>query len=333
MNSAQLIEKLLIRGDFPLKSKAKTCPAGNYLSPACRFCQRVCPQKAIIIKPDEIDIDKRFCVKCGACLSCPLALLELEGLEPLLLKGLDERLEVSKQVHLRCSRAPSKSGLTVPCLAALKDYYLPWLISSEGTLLWVEPGHCQTCEFKAGDLVQAKRGIWESLIDLFGLKILLRWQSEKPSSFGQERKPESLDRRDFFKNVQKALADQASQRLTQLDWLLKSGTLKKIPSLSIFFQLQQPRQKTVERDLTPWGEVSLTTSCNFCGVCVETCPKNALSIKEENGQKSLVFQLENCTKCRICEAVCPQKAISLSPTTDFSLWKKKAVYVIEKGSD
>ncbi len=168
---------------------------------------------------------------------------------------------------------------------------------------------------------------------MFGLKILLRWQAEKPPTFAQEKEAESIDRRDFFKNVQKALADQASQRLTQLDWLLKREALKKIPSLAVFFQLGQPEQKVVKRDLTPWGEISLTASCNFCGACVEACPKNALSIKEENEQKVLIFQLENCTKCRICEAACPQKAISLSPTTDFSLWRKKTIFVVERKSN
>lgn len=330
MNSVEITKKLLIKGDFPLKAKTPICTTAAYLPPACRFCQRICPQKAITIKSEGIDIDERLCVKCGACLSCPLALLELEGLEPLLVKGFEEQLEVSNQIHLRCSRAVSKSGLTVPCLAALKDYYLPWLISRESTLLWVEPENCETCNFKTGDLAQAKKKVWESLIALFGLKIHLRWQTKKPANFTQKKDFEILDRRDFFKSARKALVSQATQRLPQLDWLLKRETIKKIPSLSVFLQLGQPQEKVIKRDLSPWGEITLKSSCNFCGICAIACPKKALGIKEENGQKNLIFQLENCTKCRICEASCPQKAISLSPTTDFSLWKKKTVYIIEK---
>ena len=47
--------------------------------------------------------------------------------------------------------------------------------------------------------------------------------------------------------------------------------------------------------------------CTGCGICVDACPFNALSIEDETS----VMDWEKCLGCGVCEAVCPNDARSL----------------------
>ena len=46
--------------------------------------------------------------------------------------------------------------------------------------------------------------------------------------------------------------------------------------------------------------------CASCGVCMETCPSEAIS----EGTDSYVIDAELCTDCASCASECPSEAIS-----------------------
>lgn len=48
--------------------------------------------------------------------------------------------------------------------------------------------------------------------------------------------------------------------------------------------------------------------CNFCGKCVEVCPKNILDIKDN---ALVITDILECTLCMSCQEVCPENAISV----------------------
>lgn len=45
--------------------------------------------------------------------------------------------------------------------------------------------------------------------------------------------------------------------------------------------------------------------CTGCGICVEKCPVNAISLKKEKA----VIDMEKCIRCGKCHDVCPQGAV------------------------
>jgi 2-oxoglutarate ferredoxin oxidoreductase subunit delta len=55
--------------------------------------------------------------------------------------------------------------------------------------------------------------------------------------------------------------------------------------------------------------------CKGCGLCVDVCPKNLISVAGEMNKKgvypSFSPQPELCTGCRLCVTVCPDVAITI----------------------
>lgn len=52
----------------------------------------------------------------------------------------------------------------------------------------------------------------------------------------------------------------------------------------------------------PWVKQE---DCVGCGVCVEECPANAISMVDEKA----VIDMVECIRCGVCHDVCPQEAV------------------------
>lgn len=48
--------------------------------------------------------------------------------------------------------------------------------------------------------------------------------------------------------------------------------------------------------------------CSGCGICVDTCPTNALGMV---GDKAVLVTPDACTYCTACQDICPEYAIDL----------------------
>ena len=47
--------------------------------------------------------------------------------------------------------------------------------------------------------------------------------------------------------------------------------------------------------------------CKGCGICVEFCPKDVLTLREDG--KVTAQNVDSCTECSLCELRCPDFAI------------------------
>lgn len=75
------------------------------------------------------------------------------------------------------------------------------------------------------------------------------------------------------------------------------------PMLRFIWQLSQWRKQGVVMPRTPQVDANL---CTLCGACVEMCPTQAISMREEG----CVTDKDQCIKCCACVKMCPQQARS-----------------------
>ena len=71
---------------------------------------------------------------------------------------------------------------------------------------------------------------------------------------------------------------------------------------------------SLARWLTPWFWIrpSFDERCRCCGLCIRTCPVNALA-PESDGRPRLATP-RACVECCCCQEICPEKAIRMKPS-------------------
>jgi len=56
--------------------------------------------------------------------------------------------------------------------------------------------------------------------------------------------------------------------------------------------------------------------CSGCGICVELCPYNAISMEQAGDRPRAKIDPTQCKGCGLCSAACPSAAITLHGFTD-----------------
>lgn len=57
-------------------------------------------------------------------------------------------------------------------------------------------------------------------------------------------------------------------------------------------------------------------SCTLCGLCVGSCPLNALQIVEDAAKTALVLHPSQCVACDRCRQICPERVLLLRPRSE-----------------
>jgi ferredoxin len=65
-------------------------------------------------------------------------------------------------------------------------------------------------------------------------------------------------------------------------------------------------------DSDVWGDVTVESTCNGCGACVEICPSGALMTIQQEGLWGLFFEGSRCTQCGVCANICCRESIRLN---------------------
>ncbi len=65
----------------------------------------------------------------------------------------------------------------------------------------------------------------------------------------------------------------------------------------------------IERMNYEWIEVD-TSRCNKCGICVEYCPMDVLSM-DSRGYPYMKYR-DDCWYCDVCTFFCPRMALSMN---------------------
>ncbi|MBU0999127.1 4Fe-4S binding protein [Patescibacteria group bacterium] len=73
--------------------------------------------------------------------------------------------------------------------------------------------------------------------------------------------------------------------------------------------------KTDEHRFSSPRPVVLEERCTGCGICVQSCSFNALSIVRRANKNALAVITDNCISCNACVGVCPSKWNAIQPSS------------------
>ncbi len=74
------------------------------------------------------------------------------------------------------------------------------------------------------------------------------------------------------------------------------------------------------------GKIKIDTEqCKGCGLCVEACPKNVITISKHSNKNGYfpakVVNIIDCFGCAFCAIICPDVAIEVYRDTNYSEYK------------
>jgi DNA-directed RNA polymerase subunit D len=74
--------------------------------------------------------------------------------------------------------------------------------------------------------------------------------------------------------------------------------------------------------------VSISEACDACGMCVDECPRNVLTVR---GKKVEVVEgkLPDCSMCKLCERACLASGIGDEPAIKISAEADRYIFVVE----
>jgi DNA-directed RNA polymerase subunit D len=74
--------------------------------------------------------------------------------------------------------------------------------------------------------------------------------------------------------------------------------------------------------------VSISDTCDACGLCVDECPRGILAVKGKKVQV-VAGKLPDCSMCRLCERACLSSGIGDEPAITISAETDRYIYMVE----
>ncbi len=282
----------------------------------CRHCAAVCPQDAVHLRGERVELSKARCEGCGLCVSaCPTEALEYPGhsfaeLEAQLTALLDPALADlwPRGVVFACRRAAAALDARVargfrypagwllagvPCVGMLSPaWFLRCLaLGAAGVGLVGCDGQCPFGQ----DSIVAERVVFcQDLLRLLGAvphrvkRCAL--ESAEPTTWAL---PTALEP----PIAASALAGPPTDR-----WRTGAAAIRALACAH-----GAPNNVTLAHPRSPLGSIELDPrGCTACAACAAACPTGALTSTREAHGVAISFDTALCDACGLCVPRCPE---------------------------
>lgn len=328
------------------------CVAVRHRRASCRRCIDVCPAGAIEVGGNELTLDAKACIACGACAAaCPTeALVPINPADEALSTSIETAISANNgRAVFACARIASKhiadpeTYAEVPCLPRVDEPLMLALASRGADSIILVDGNCETCKFHdCSPLTDATVERANSLLAAHGSSL----EVKRVTGFPDDMRVEDTKglfgatRRGFFSDAvgsaKEAAMTAAKVTVAQefgydLDEIAigerlrvgENGTLPQIGArkhevaINALDALGGPTADEIESRL--FGSVTIDTKrCNSCGMCATFCPTGALrrDTPEKPGDmlRYFEFSASECVQCGLCADVCMKHAVKVSAT-------------------
>ncbi len=279
----------------------------------CSICQNLCPHQVF----DSEDPNWDLCDDCEICTTaCPVRCIQPSSAYS---SKLFEMCRQSKEITtISCNEQTDSADIKLSCLAALPWEFLAFLAIESDVHLHCHA--CEMCEKKA--LLEQFNDTLHKVSDFLGdvhcQKHIHKITSQKDIT------SVSYTRREAFTML-------FSKSKVAIGNLLPD--FEELPPDTILWKkLLLHRIKHTEPPIeTTWKIPSFMEDCSACGLCVKTCPVQALHrLPDENNRNRWFMALIpwRCTGCNLCSQICPDKGISFSQNTPIKDAKKPILHSI-----
>lgn len=314
---------LRVESDIPITLNDRC----DHRSATCRYCKDACPVSAISLTKDNVVIDGRLCVECGACArDCPIGAIQSPSISDaqtiatltelssesigtekrvLLLTcpiGFGKLLEESERgKHLGTGVVP----VQIPCVASIGSMHYLWAASLAVELVTVCPD--SSCRKTPATLpmhehVSSARNVLKALRD------------NKIATFEH-----------LSLNVDDSIIDSVTR---VVESTLMVGKLvgasvgpRRATTVDVVRRLAENGEGGTLSAKTrlPFFDMEVDeTRCTLCESCQKVCPDHAIEFVKNGESLSLLFDPSLCGGCMLCEGSCPEHAIAISRLANLS---------------
>ncbi len=275
----------------------------RYYKNQCSSCLSACPEQAIHIGEEGIEIDEERCLGCFLCTAaCKYGAIVTRNTDfMVLIKGL----KAVERPTLGCSVTAHRANSVAPCLGFLSEEHIIVLWVLLRRPLTINLSQCMGCKG-----ISVLEALWERLRaaeGLLGLSIRIILETDEA---GINYIPPVIDRRGFFKALKERTLYGASALFNQPTSSQDVYSAKSLPEsrrlLNTVLDLVEPdlRERLLSKAYYSFYGSEL---CHTCQSCIGMCPTGALKVEDD----VMLFNTSLCIGCNLCEEFCVHQAARL----------------------
>lgn len=293
----------------------KRCLRSRLNTNQCQRCVQSCPADALNVIDHKMYLDTSACTGCMSCVAvCPQdALVSDHDIEKLL-----SSLPAGKDIVISCIRQKQScfDEITLPCIGIVSRQLLAVFVLRGCKSITIQMSGCSECcnEDVSKTFKLMCKQLLEELDDLHPSKVVLSEKGEQITDHEMGRRSYLTKLRQFVVGVSKNTFPITSEHLD--DGLKKSRRIPFKTELirKIITSLEGDAQTKIVRLFN--HTISLTKECTCCPLCKGICPTGAIKIERSGREKYLNFEMLDCSGCGLCVEFCKNNAISLAPHKD-----------------
>lgn len=319
----------------------------------CAACRDTCPHDALTFAPEDSlpRLHKLFCTSCGQCAAaCPVDAWNLPLVEPTPsltdATGKDQDPQAGEgetspdEVRVFCRRARTASEhdsaetqasgesngqtrVVIPCILGITGVQIAARQSAAEKTVWLITGDCPSCPDGRSRGQRQRPYVLATLIPGVHVQVDASTPTEAPDS--KDVKPVWAESRVSRKLL---LGTAAAALVGAVVAQVTLGRSEAPPSEEGDDSIPFAREMFLERLVTQGtltgsdarlvglGSLTVTAGgvCDGCGLCLRSCPTEALTFKDAN----LELLPERCVGCGVCIARCPHGVLAHAEQLDLA---------------
>ncbi|MCB2180491.1 MAG: 4Fe-4S binding protein [Desulfobulbaceae bacterium] len=309
-----LIEKLLSGSTGKIQFETARCLRSRFNKNRCMHCLAVCHGGAIELQGRQIVFDVEKCTNCMQCTAvCPndaftgptdfLADLQL------LPKQEEMVLSCKKERH-------AQNHIAIPCIGSLSEPILASINALAQKDCFIDISQCFECT--NGHCRKTLHNNMQNLANKINGKTIIRLKYLSTNQSGLPADPKGTKRSFLklvgktIADLGKEAANCKSENLVNPKNRHPKAQMRNAAALHSAFSIM-PDERLHEKEtlLSYFFSVKANEQCDCCPACTGMCPTGALKRKKENAGKYLSFTSAKCSGCGLCVQFCRKNALTL----------------------